>query len=170
MAGSVNQNIPVRSPVGAPAYAPVQGRARHPSACAPAAPTSNKTGRAHGTHAGPALLKRTCLLRLDVLPCCSRSLPSLRTAVDGADGRAGMLFHARARRIRAALGHRADRPTTAARPDAKRPVSTKHPVENHDLQTRRAQTLSRRRRWLRQAHGHAQLPACTERVERRRAE
>ena len=119
----------------APPGRPVRGRSRHRSACARAACTTRETIRAHVARPGPTLLSSPST-RLAVLPCGGHPVPSLHTAADGADAHDGERVDDNDRRLRGALVHRANRRSTAARPDAKRPVSSKVHVENHTLQSR----------------------------------
>ena len=75
---------------------------------------------------------------IDVLPCGGHPLPSLDKTADGADGHDGELVDDNGRRLRAALVHGANLQSTAVRPDASKPYSSKVHVENHTLQSKGA--------------------------------
>jgi len=113
-----------------PGRVPVRGRSRHRSACARTARTIRETNSAYITRPEPTLMSGSSM-RLDVLPCGGHPLPRLRAAADGANGQVGAHAGDQDCRLRAALVHRANRRTTAARPDAKKPSSSKVQVENH---------------------------------------
>ena len=76
--------------------------------------------------------------------------PSLRIAADGAAGQLGALPKDTRRRLRLALAHRANRPTTAALPHAKKPMRSKPEVDILTLKSRGAQHGQHTIRWKEQ--------------------
>ena len=89
-------------------------------------------------------------MRLDVLSCSGDLQSSLRIAADGAAGQLGALPKDTRRRLRLALAHRANRPTTAALPHAKKPMRSKPEVDILTLKSRGAQHGQHTIRWKEQ--------------------